>query len=75
MVFPEERVDDVCNLTPLGALELMEKGQAGDADSLAAWSVYAIHSHLLKLGASKFAARHHTKRLVSSIEIDVVIRS
>ncbi len=75
MIFPQDRVEPVCALGPVQASDLLDKGRAGDVDSLAAWSVYAIHRRLLKLGASKFAALHHTKNLVDSVEIEVLMRS
>lgn len=74
MLFPEERVDDVCRLTPSQALELLDKGRAGDAESLAAWSIRAVYRQLLK-SLPPSAAVHHTKVFARTVELDVKVVS
>ncbi len=72
MLFPEERVEGVCQLTPSEALELLDKGRAGDHESLAAWSIRAVNRELLK-SMPPAAALHHTKIFARTVEIDVKV--
>lgn len=75
MIVRDERVTEVCKLTPSEALELLDKGRAGDAESLAHWSIYAVHRALKMAGAAPVAALHHTLKIAQGIDIQVALKS
>lgn len=67
MIFPDERVLEVCRLGPVKASELLDKARAGDLQALADWAVYSVHKHFINLKASPAEARHHTRTMISNI--------
>lgn len=75
MIVTEERAVEVCKLTPTAALDLLDKGKAGDAQALAEWGIYACYRQLRRLGASESAALHHTREIARGVEIQVAIKS
>jgi hypothetical protein len=69
MRYPEARVAEVCQLGSIGALELLEKGRAGNVQALADWAVRSAYRKMIRGGASPDEAIGHMKNLVSVIDI------
>lgn len=74
MVVTDARVHELVRLTPSGALELLDKGRAGDAQSMADWSIYAVWRALRAAGAAPKAALHHTLLVAQGLDIQVAIK-
>ena len=69
MVFPDERVAEVCRLGPLKAARLLEKARAGDLRALADFTVRAVYRKILLLGATPAQALVHTRTLIGRVEL------
>lgn len=67
MIFPDERVFEVCRLGPIKASELLDKARAGDLQALADWSVRAVYGHFINLKSSPAEALHHTRVMIKNI--------
>ncbi len=75
MIVSDERAVEVAALTPSAALELLDKGRAGDAQALADWSIYAVFRALRASGASPGAALHHARIIADGLDIQVAMKS
>ena len=61
MIFPDEKIAEVCSFGPLKAAALLELARAGDPYALAAVVVRGTYKHLIKAGSAPAAALYHTR--------------
>ena len=69
MIFPPERIAEVCALGPVKASELLDRGRAGDLQALADWTVRAVYLKFVRMGAVPAAALGHTRDILSEVAI------
>lgn len=69
MIYPDEKVAEVCQLGPVKAAELLDRARAGDLSALADWSVRAAYRQLLRYGLTAPAALVKTRSLFQGIEL------
>lgn len=71
MIVNDERAAEVCKLTPSAAMELLDKGRAGDAKALADWTIYSVYKAMIREGASREDAERHARSLARGVNIEV----
>ncbi len=69
MIFPPERIAEVCALGPVKASELLDRGRAGDLQALADWSVRAMFKKFRAFGAARAEALHHTRVFLDQMDL------
>lgn len=73
MTFPDERVAEVCQLGPIKAAELLERGRAGDLAALADWTVYSVCRKMIRSGTLPARAIHETREIMAAVDLKSAI--
>lgn len=73
MIYPPERVLEVCQLGPVKASELLERARAGDFEALADWTVRAVYTKMIRSGAVPAEALRDTREIMAVIDLKVAL--
>lgn len=73
MIFPPERIAEVCALGPVKAAELLDRGRAGDLQALGDWSVRALYRKFISIGASPVEARKHVQNVLGKTNLSAKV--
>lgn len=73
MIYPPERIAEVCQLGPVKASQLLERGRAGDFQAIADWTVRAAYTKMIRAGAAPAEALRDTREIMAVIDLKTVI--
>ena len=69
MIFPDEKVAEVCRLGPSEGAALLNLARSGDLYALAGVVVRGVYKQMIRLGASPVQALHHTRVFFASADL------
>lgn len=73
MQIPDERVVKVCQLGPVGALDLAERARRGEHTALCEWAMRAAYQKIVRAGVAPILAMRHVRTLATFVNFKPAI--